>query len=152
IYETITKTSTIEHKIRGSINITFDNGSTRAWQVFKKRTYSAANGDIENLQARLAADSSGNIAEVGITKAGENFITTIPTTFLYKNCSAGSNVGPFILVDGKLKFTVNSNSLTAEAGHQFTNGKIVSVNDCSSSGYKLTWDIGGSIREEFQYY
>tara|TARA_B100000497_G_C7464356_1_gene286651 strand:- start:314 stop:598 length:285 start_codon:yes stop_codon:yes gene_type:complete len=62
IYETITKQTTIEHKIRGNLNITFDNGKTRSWQVFKRRTYSAANGQIENLEAQIAADSSGNIS------------------------------------------------------------------------------------------
>lgn len=152
MYETLTKKSTIEHKIRGNLNITFDNGSTRTWQIFKKRSYSASNGKVENLQARLAADSTGNIAEVGVTKAGENFVTTMPYTFVYQNCSAGSSVGPFILVEGKLVFTVNSNSLTIEAGQQFVSGKFISVNDCSAYGYKLSWNIGGTTRDEFQYY
>lgn len=152
VYETILLRSTIEHKIRGNINITFDNGNTRAWQVFKRRTYSAANGKIENLEAHLAADSSGNIAEVGITKAGENFTTTIPTTFVYKNCGSGTAVGPFILVDGKLVFTVNSNSLTAEAGQKFENDVISDSKDCNATGYKLIWNISGITKEEFQYY
>jgi len=89
---------------------------------------------------------------MGITKAGENFTTTVPTTFRYKNCGQGSAVGPFILVEGKLVFTVNSNSITAEAGQKFENETITPANDCSASGYKLTWNIGGTTKEEFQYY
>ena len=152
IYETITKQTTIEHKIRGNLNITFDNGKTRSWQVFKRRTYSAANGQIENLEAQIAADSSGNIAEVGITKAGENFITTIPSAFIYKNCSKGQAIDTFVLVDGKLVFTVNSNSLTAEAGYTLENETITPINNCSSIGYNLSWSIGGISKVEFQYY
>lgn len=115
VYEAITLKNTITHKIRGSINITFDNGKTRTWQIFKRRTYSAENGKIENLEAQLAADSTGNIAEVGTTKSGENFTTTVTTAFRYMNCGQSSEVGSFVLVNGKLVFIVGLNLVTAEA-------------------------------------
>ncbi len=152
IYETILMQSVIEHKIRGNIAIDFDNGKTRNWRIFKRRTYTAANGEISNLELKLSADSTRNIAEVGISKSGQEFITTIPLSLRYENCGAGKNFGPFVLVEGTAKIEVGSNALMVEAGQKFMNQTITSSRDCSAEGYKLSWNIGGTTREEFQYY
>lgn len=152
IYETVLLKKVVEHKIRGSLEVTFDDGNKRTWRIFKKRIYQAAGGVVSNLQAEIAADS-GNIAEVGINKAGNEFSTTIPENFLYQNCSgSGSWVGPYVLTKGKLVYSAGPNSLTAEPGYTYDNNAMSAVNDCKSSGYKLTWNLNGKTKEQFQFY
>ena len=152
IYEAITANKTIVHSIRGSLRITYDNGATREWKVFKRRTYRSPNGTVGDIQAELAADS-GNVAEIGISKHGNSFVTTIPEDYIYENCDPnGGWVGPYVLTRGKLVYTEAGNSLTAEPGHHYSNNTISSPKDCSATGYKLTWLIGGATTVKFQYY
>jgi len=153
VYETILLGSTIIHKVRGNLMVTFDNGKTRQWSIYKKRTYAAPGKSIANLTLELSADSTGNIAEIGTNKAGQQFITTIPNPFVMQNCNtSGAWTGPFIMTRGKLTYTVAPNSLTAEPGFALVSGVITPRNDCNSTGYKLTWVIGGTTTTKFQYY
>lgn len=152
IYSTILLKQVVEHKIRGTLEVTFDNGAKRNWRIFKKRVYQAQDGKVDNLAATIAADS-GSIAEIGVNRAGENFTTTIPTDFLYENCNGkGSWIGPYILTQGKMVYTAGNNSVTAVPGYTLENNTMKSLNDCNSDGYKLTWNINGAVTEQFLYY
>lgn len=153
VYETILFGSTIIHKVRGNLMVTFDNGKTRQWSIYKQRKYAAPGKSVANLTLELSADSTGNIAEIGLNKAGQQFITTIPSPFIMENCNtSGSWTGPFIMTQGKLTYTVSPNSLTAEPGYALVSGVITPRNDCNSTGYKLTWVIAGRTTTKFQYY
>jgi hypothetical protein len=153
VYETIISGKTIVHKVRGAIEITFDNGKTRTWNVTKRRIYRSATATTKDLQTVLEADSSNSIAEWGTNKNGETFVTTIPIGLLMENCnSSGHWTGPYVMTQGELVYTVGQNSLKAEPGYTLNNGTLTAVNDCSSDGYKLTWTINGVVTEQFQYY
>jgi len=153
IYETVLFGKTIVHGVRGNIKVTFDNGKTRDWHVYKKRTYSTPTKKTADITLELSADSAGNIAEIGTNKAGDQFITTIPVPYVMENCNtSGTFTGPFVMTRGKLTYTVGPNSLTAEPGYALVSGVITPRNDCNSTGYKLTWNITGITTEKFQYY
>ena len=153
IFETIIGGKTIIHRVRGAINVTFDNGKTRLWNVYKKRTYHSPTSKVGELTLELSADSAGNIAEIGTNRNGDQFTTTIPIPYLMRNCNtSGHWTGPYVLIQGKLIYTVAPNSLTAEPGYAYVSGSIVPRNDCNATGYKLTWVIGGVTTEKFQYY
>lgn len=152
IVETILTSKIIERKVRGSLSITFDNGATRKWNVFKKRVYQSSTGKAADLTVTFSGDS-GTIAELGINKAGNEFVTNITTPFVYQNCNtSGTWAGPYVLTKGSMTYATEGNSLTAEAGFQLQNNSFVAVNDCSSLGYKLTWNIGGKQTEQYQAY
>jgi hypothetical protein len=151
IYEIILFKKTITHTIHGTLDITFDNNTTRAWSVTKKRIFASKDGTWANITITLAAD--GSVAEQGTTKAGKPFTTTFPEPIVYRNCSpTGAEAGPFIATVGKLKYDVSPNSMTAEAGFQYQNGDIVKVGNCSANGYKLTYNISGKETIKFQFY
>ncbi|MCB0480615.1 MAG: hypothetical protein KDC83_04240 [Flavobacteriales bacterium] len=154
IVHALTLKKTIVHTIRGELNIKFDNASTRKWKIYKKRTYSSSSGTAADLTGMISADS-GSIAEVGLNKLGQEFITTIPKTFVYKNCNtSGSWVGPYVLTEGELIYTTGKISLKAEAGYIYSSSdnKLTAVNNCESLGYKLTWNINGTTQEQYQSY
>lgn len=153
VFEIITAQKRIVHKLRGAIKITFDNGATRTWHVFKKRTYSSASNQPKDVQLEIAADSTGKVAEWGLNKNGDQFVTTIPVPLKMENCTKNNDIlGPFVMTNGQAVYTVAPNSLKIEAGHKFVNGNVQTDFGCGSTGYKLTWTINGKTKTEFQYY
>lgn len=145
----------ITHLVSGTIMITFNKNKndTRAWTISKKRIFQSTDGKFSGLTWTLAAN--GSVAEVGTAKDGSPFTTTIPTPLVWENCSStGSIEGPFILTMGELVYTAGLNSMTAEPGftYSLSSKAMTQVNDCSSEGYRLTFNINGSKTVQFQYY
>lgn len=145
--------SPIEHKIRGNLDITFDNGATRTWSIHRKRTFSSDDGTWSGVKLLLAADSTGNVSEVGINRHGNAFVTTIPNPFLYENCTTSNSLtGPYVLVFGKMVSTVGNNYVSAEGGFVLTNGQATYAGDCSSSAYLIKYHINGHTTQLIQPY
>lgn len=150
----ITTMGRIEHSQRGTLSLTFRDGSavTRKWRITKKRVYQQDSlGDWSTTTFALQADSA-NIVEKGITKEGNPFHTEVNTALTWKNCGSDFT-GPFVLYQGSWTWVVpGEGKATAEAGYRFDNGQAILSQDCESEGYKIDFNFSGQNTTRFQYY
>lgn len=69
---------TIVHEITSAgMNVTFDNGSTRSWQVGKRRTFTYNNGIVISTVGIHTDGTTTGIAEWGTNRFGNPFVTVI---------------------------------------------------------------------------
>ncbi len=150
---TLFVTNPITHVIRGTLEVTFDNGAERNWRITKKRTWDVDGLDWSTVTLEISADSVG-IAEKGTNRNGDSFETTIPTNFLFENCHpTGGFEGPFILTQGKMIHATQTASLEIEAGYRLQGTtSVTKVGDCDSEGFKLTLITSAGTASSFQYY
>jgi len=88
---------TIVHEITSpGMSVLFDNGSTRTWQVAKKRTFSYDNGIVITTIGMHTDGSTTGISEWGTNRFGNAFVTVITTPMVIRqDCN-------FRLVSGEL--------------------------------------------------
>jgi hypothetical protein len=72
----------VKHKIRGQMDLTFDNLTTRHWTITKVREFrnvikATVNGDS------TITGSYGHVVTCGTNRIGENFVVDIPTAITY---------------------------------------------------------------------
>ncbi len=145
--------SSIVHIIRGNLNVTYNSGKSRKWYVSRKKTYSTTNGNWSGLELKVEGDSLQNIAESGINRDGETFITYFNTPIIYTNCG-NDFIGPYKITSGVIKYSVNENYLLATGGFSLNSvNKAIAVNDCSAMGYYLQYFLNGKeVANRFQEY
>lgn len=69
---------TITHSISGSdLSITFDNGTSRTWQVAKKRVFTFNNGIVITTTGMHTEGAVSGISEWGTNRFGNAFVTAI---------------------------------------------------------------------------
>jgi hypothetical protein len=75
----------IKHQITGSLQITFEDGTTRNWTLRKTRTFSGTYPtQLEMTVGGFGSDGGyNNLIEWGANRKGENFYTQITTPILY---------------------------------------------------------------------
>lgn len=81
---------TIVHEISSTgMNVTFDNGATRSWQVAKKRTFTYDNGIVITTIGTHTEGSTTGVSEWGTNRFGDAFVTAItePMT-IRQDCSS----------------------------------------------------------------
>lgn len=140
--------TSINHKISGSIDITFDFGDTRRWRIRKQRTFEADANSNSGFAFKLDKDSL--VAEVGTTRNGDPFTADFTSPLIYRAC--GPNNLTYIAMEGVLVYRTPTESATAEAGYKLVSGQPVLDGDCGSAGYKLTYTVLGQTLTAFQYY
>lgn len=81
--------TSVVHEITGTMNVTFDDNTTRTWQIARKRTFTGSPGQLEfTHQGFGSAGGYGNLVVWGINRNGENFYTQINQPVLFKQtCS-----------------------------------------------------------------
>ena len=76
----ITGSATVVHKAHGSLNITFDDGTVRSWNIARKRTYSLNGSSV--LQIKVEGDTTITYANTviwGTNRKGSAFNVVIST-------------------------------------------------------------------------
>ena len=79
-------TSSVEHSITGAMQITFEDGTTRTWNISRTRTWGGTYPSALTLTVGSTGASSGgfsNLVEYGTNRNGEAFYTSINTPILY---------------------------------------------------------------------
>ena len=147
-WETWFNNRTIVHNVTGSINIDFDNNTTRAWLIAKKRTYTAVTG-LNDLV--MTWSQIGTYAEQGVNRAGDNFTTTFPTPIEFHWCQIGGDyyVKAF---KGSWLHSVPPNSIQASAGYLYDSKNPTYIGDCTSDGFLITYNINGNITFGYLFY
>jgi hypothetical protein len=119
--------------VRGSLSITFADGSTRAWGLWRKKTYTRMSNN--SLDVKIESDTLNNIVEIGYTRANDKFVNTISTpleasqTCGWRNLIAG--VRTHTVVSGTARTFTTTFGLDAS-------GNAVTGGNCPTS-YKVDW-------------
>ncbi len=91
---------TIEHTITSSgMNITFNNGAQRSWQIAKRRVFTYNNGIVISTTGTHSEGAVSGIAEWGTNRFGNSFATAILTPMIIRqDCN-------FRLTGGQIQHT-----------------------------------------------
>ncbi|MFY7899800.1 MAG: hypothetical protein ACOVNY_06425 [Chitinophagaceae bacterium] len=122
---------TIIHDIEGNMQIAFNSGTGRKWQIAKRRTFSFSNGLVITTTGKATVDGVTNVSEWGSNRFGNSFITAITQPMVIKqDCN-------FRLVSGQVTHSKLRSTITATFGLD-SNG--VAVNCPQGSFYcKITF-------------
>ena len=70
--------TTVVHEITGTVNVTFEDNTTRTWQIARRRTYTGTQGQlIVTHEGFGSAAGYTNLVTWGVNRHGENFYTQI---------------------------------------------------------------------------
>ncbi len=126
-----TSANPIVHEVKSTgMNVTFDDGSQRSWQIAKRRTFTYNNGIVISVTG--VSSLGGGIAEWGLNRFGTSFTSAILEPFVVKqSCD-------FRLVSGKLQHTGPVFTTTTTFGLD-ANGNAVSTCPSGDFYYKIVW-------------
>ena len=131
---------TIVHEITSNgMNVTFDNGTTRSWQVAKRRTFTYNNGIVISTVGIHTDGSTTGISEWGTNRFGNAFVTVIvdPMT-IRQDCG-------FRLVSGQISHQRLSANVTVTFGLDSTGMPTTCPGIGQSFYYKLVYTGANGI-------
>lgn len=132
LLQNLSSLGTITHSLTSNgLQLTFDNGSTRTWQVARNREFTYDNGVNVSVSGTHTEGNEQHVAEWGTNRFGQAFTTsTVQPMVIRQDCD-------FRLTAGTLKHVVPAATATAQFGLD-ANGNPVS---CPTGSYyfKLTW-------------
>jgi hypothetical protein len=124
--------TSITHKIKGAMSITFDDGTNRNWYVSRSKTYTKLSASDYTIS--IAAGDSANVLYSGTNRLGRTFVVTIPSNnpiVVKKSC------GWHRPISGQKIHTGLERELAVTFGVDIT-GVPVTAGSCASY-YKLNW-------------
>ena len=138
--------TSIVHMVSGSLTATFDNGSTRTWNISRQRTYTGVPGQLV-----LTVDGLGNsgpyanLVVWGINRIGEDFFTQITQSVVYREVCGWDPVSGIMVhqIPGLNKMA------TITFGYD-SNNQPVSGNNCPTK-YKIDWQNNGNSGTVYLY-
>lgn len=127
-----TRTTPIVHEVTSSsMNITFDDGTQRSWQIAKRRTFTYYDNGIV-ISVTGFGPQGGGVAEWGINRHNNSFTSAIIEPMVVKqSCN-------FRLVSGKIKHTGPVVTVNTTFGLDAT-GNPVTACPTGAFYYKLVW-------------
>jgi hypothetical protein len=153
ISEIIPNSGGLAHEIRGNIDITFDNDSTRTWRITQKRYYRSAGSRWEDIQLRIDGDSGYSIAETGKNKMGYDFVSNYNTPLVFYSCNSNQNWIPeFTLATGQYSYNVGTTSVNVQAGYSGEENGYTLVENCNSKRLKIDWYFNNGSKVEYLEY
>ena len=137
-----TRGSAIVHELTSSnMSITFDDGSSRTWQVAKRRTFTYSDGIVISVTGIAPTSIGAGVAEWGTNRNGNAFTTTFNSPLVVRQ-SCG-----FRLVSGQVTHNVLSASLSVTFG---LNAEGNPVNSCVLLlFYKVVWTGASGVSVSF---
>ncbi len=163
IWQTVTASATITHKIRGTFSVTYFDGTVRNRSYYQMRTYSSSSG-WSGLTLTIAGDTTINSATIyEIGKTYENnydYQTEMINSFVWSNCGS-TYAGPYVLKTAYARMKLIVPFLTnayidVEGGYKWdlanTTATPVLVNDCTTNAYKITTVINSASFTQYQLY
>jgi hypothetical protein len=164
IWEAVTASQTITHKVRGTFTVTYSDGTVRSRSYYQLRTWASINS-WQGLTLTIAGDTTvgtlTGVSEIGKTYDGNyDYTTQITTNFVWANCGT-TYAGPYVLKFAKARLNVTIPLITptyidVEGGYHYdytnTTATPTLTNDCSTNAYKITTVIATSTTSQYQLY
>jgi hypothetical protein len=126
----------VVHRTYGHVNVTFDDGTTKEWNVARQKTYT---GVFQTSHIILTDDGFGtagsfsNLVVWGVNRQGENFFTQILVPVVHRqDCGWDPCSGI-----KKHSIPGDSKSATLTFGYD-SNNQPITGNDCPTK-YKVDW-------------
>jgi hypothetical protein len=134
-----TTLSTIVHRVTGSLQATFNDSTTRTWNIARQITYSGSFGDLlRTTDGFGSAGGYSNLVVWGVNRQGEDFYTNISQSVVHKeSCDWDPVAGIKVHQIPSL-----SKSCTITFGYD-SNYQPVTNGDCPSY-YRLDWVNNGN--------
>jgi hypothetical protein len=128
-------TDAIVHRTWGHVNVTFDDGTTKSWNVARQKTYTGTppNNLVLTIDGFGTAGGLDNLVVWGINRQGENFYTQIIQPVVHRQvCDWDPCTGI-----KKHAIPADNKSATLTFGYDSNNQPITGA-DCPSK-YKVDW-------------
>jgi len=134
-------TTSLVHKVSGAIQVTFDNNTTRTWNIARQKTFSGTPGEfILTIDGFGTADGYSNLVTWGINRHDDTFYTQITQSVIHKQvCEWDPTSGVKIhqIPDMSKKATVTF-------GFDDNNQPVsTSSNNCPTK-FRLDWEKNGN--------
>ncbi|MBK7213256.1 MAG: hypothetical protein IPH88_08230 [Bacteroidales bacterium] len=85
VWQLGTTLTSVIHRVEGSMNITFDNGTTRSWNVARQRTYTGVpDALVMTIEGFGSAEGYENLVTWGTNRQSEQFYTQITTPVAHR--------------------------------------------------------------------
>ncbi len=138
--------SSIVHMVTGSLTATFDNGTTRIWNISRQRTYTGTPGQLVlTVDGLGSAANYPNLVVWGINRHGEDFFTQITQSIVYKEICGWEPVS------GIMVHQIPGNNKMATITFGYDNANLpVSSGDCPTK-FKIDWQNNGNSGTVYMY-
>ncbi len=132
---------TIIHEVTGRMVAAFNNGTSREWNVARRKVFTGTQGNLEVVNSGFGnAGEYNNLVTWGIDRFGNNFYTQIVEPLVHKQMCDWNPVA------GIKKHYVPSQNLTITTTFGFDdNNQPITPGDCPTR-YKLEVERNGNIR------
>jgi hypothetical protein len=129
--------TSLVHRVNGYVNVTFDNGTTRTWNIARQRTYTGMPGELLlTVDGFGAAGDYSNLVVWGTNRNGEEFYTQINQSVVHKE---GCEWHPVTGIKVHQIPTADK-SATITFGYD-SNNQPVTNGDCPTH-YRIDWQNG----------
>ena len=148
LYGTLTN-ATVTRQNQGSMEITFDNGAVRSWDMNRTRSFnSTVTGNSNLITISVYTTAANNIDVTGENRYGTSFTDAISTT-IAANSQTGCLFRPY---QGEATHTIAYRSVTVLYGTNPGGVSIGSPTTCGD-GYYITYTKNGNVKaNRFVYY
>jgi hypothetical protein len=131
-----TKITSYVEKVSGSMQASFDNGTSRTWNVARQLTYTGTPGQLNlTIDGFGSAGEYQNLVVWGTNRNGEEFYTQIVQPVVHKQTCDWNPVS------GIKIHQVPANSKSATITFGFDNNNEPVTGDNCPSRYKIDWQI-----------
>ncbi|MGD0711689.1 MAG: hypothetical protein ABR968_10990 [Bacteroidales bacterium] len=133
--------TTVTHTITGAMTITFDDGSTRIWNISRQRVWGGTFPSALTVTVSGFGSAAGynNLVEYGTNRKGEAFYTQIntPILYVYNSCLAFQ----WIPIWGVIEYQIPSvpKSATLTFGYNSSDA-LVPYGNCADY-FRLDWVV-----------
>ena len=132
------RTSVI-HKIEGYVTVTFENNTTKNWNIRRMRTFT---GNFDEQKLMMIVDGFGsvdgydNLVTWGVNRDGENFYSQINQSVFFKQTCDWNPC------EGVRKYSIPSDSKSATITYGYNDNNEPIVGDECPTKYKVDWVKG----------
>ncbi|HWZ22527.1 MAG TPA: hypothetical protein VNW06_07715 [Cytophagaceae bacterium] len=141
LYANNSAADTIRHKVRGSMTLTFDDGTSRVWEVARRRATTYINSVLEvAISGDTMVSGYSKVESWGLNRKGENFYGEISSPIVFSSSCLFEPVSGVYVHQGIAK------TLTVTFGVN-SDGSVNTTPNCPY-GLKLDWTNLSNVAKE----
>lgn len=131
--------SSVTFKDEGYMTVTFDDNTTKTWQVARQITYTKVNGGfVLTIDGYGSADNHNNLVLWGINRNGEQFYNQILQSVVQRQ------VCQFDPCAGQKKIMIPGKNKGATLTYGYDNNDQPIIGDACPTKYKVDWYLGNN--------
>lgn len=129
----------ITHRAEGAIQATFDDGTTRTWNIAREISYSGTAGSyVITADGFGAADSYTDLECWGVNRDGESFYSTVIAPVVWKEACAWDPCS------GSIKHDIPSANKNATVEFGYDDDNVLITNGDCPTRFRLDWENNGN--------